>query len=50
MLAGGRITKTRKTDIAFKLRHELLRTSESSVHLVEWNFENDLFRTTTRFV
>ena len=22
MLAGGRITKTRKTDIAFKLRHE----------------------------
>ena len=27
MLAGGRIAKTRKTDIAFKSRHELSRTS-----------------------
>ena len=32
MLAGGRITKTRKTDIASKLRHEL--SSDVASHRV----------------
>ena len=32
MLAGGRITKTRKTDIASKLRHEL--SSDATSHWV----------------
>ena len=58
MLAGGRITKTRETDIASTLRHELLSDVTShrvtlqiySFHLVEWNFEHDMFRTTARFV
>ena len=59
MLAGGRITKTRKTDIASKLRHELSSDATShwvtlqilySFHLVEWNFEYDMFRTTARLV
>ena len=59
MLAGGRITKIRKTDIAFKLRHELSIDVTShrvipqilySFHLAEWNFEYDMFRTTARFV
>ena len=58
MLAGGRITKTGKTDIASKLRHELSSDVTSyrvalqilhSVHLVEWNFEYEMFRTTARF-
>ena len=59
MLAGGRITTTTKTDIAFKLRHELSSDVTShrvtlqilySFHLVEWNFEYDMFRTTAHFV
>ena len=59
MLAGGRITKIRKTDIASKLCHEL--SSDVTSHRValqilylfrlgEWNFEHDMFRKTTRFV
>ena len=59
MLAGGRITKTRKTDIASKLRHYLSSDITSShrvalqilysFHLVEWNIEY-MFRTTARFL
>ena len=59
MLAGGRITNTSKRDIAFKLRLELSSSVTShqvtlqilySFHLVEWNFEYGMFRTTARFV
>ena len=51
MLAGGRITKTRKTDMASKLRHNSSVTLQIlySFHLVQWNFEYDMFRTTVRF-
>ena len=58
MLAAGRITKTGKTDIASKLRHELSGDVTShrvtlqilhSFHLVEWNFEYEMFRKTARF-
>ena len=58
MLAGGRITKTRKADIASTLRHELSSDVTShrvtlqilySFHLDEWNFEYDMFRLTALF-
>ena len=59
MLAGGRIMKTRKKDIASQLRHEYSSGVTShrvtlqilySFHLVKRNFEYDKFRTTPRFV
>ena len=51
-LTGGRTTKTRKTDIACKLRlsHRVTIQILYSFLLVEWNFEYDMFRTTARFV
>ena len=52
MLAGGRITETRKTDIASKLPHEL--SSEVTRHRVTlqilYSIHLDMFRTTARFV
>ena len=55
MVACGRIMKTRKTDIAPELRHEsssntYYMTNIIFIHLVEWNFEYDMFRTNGRFV
>ena len=50
MLASGRITKTRKTDIASKLRpsHQVTHQVLFSFYLAEWTFEY-MFRT-ARFV
>ena len=57
--AGGKIMKTRKTDIASKQHHELSSDVTShrvilqilySFHLKEWNFEYDMFRATACFV
>ena len=59
MLVGGRITKTRKRDIASKLHHELSSCITShrvtvqilySFDLAEWNFEYHMFRKSARLV
>ena len=59
MLASGSIMKTRKTDVASKLRPELWSDVTSyrvklqilySFHFVGWNFEYDMFRTAARLV
>ena len=58
MLAGGRITKTKKTDKTSKLRHKLSSDVTSHrvtlqilylLNLVEWNF-GYMFRTTARII
>ena len=59
VLAGGRITKAKSTDITSKLHHDLSGDVANhrvaleilcTFHLAEWNFEYDMFHTTARFV